>query len=247
MQIPHLMIIQSAYTDAELSRRRLNITRHTCIPSLAYQSRKPVVHLAINPDDPHTAERLELFRSTGCEVHPVYRAAWRLYREDWELPEGRKVVSRMDDDDVIARDLCERTFASAPTTGEHALLWPVGYVFWRETCFLLDHIGNQFVSIVTDRQTDPHAERHWEYHKRWSTKIISRDCGWVWVRHGDAATSTLSRYRTRQLRGIDSGRIPINLRAIVRAIAESGIPSANYRQHRNPAIRYVLKENANAR
>ena len=246
-QVPHCIIIQSAYTDPEMSRRRLQIMRHTCIPSLAFQTRKPVVHVAVNPDDPHTPERLDLLRSTGCEVYPVFRISWKLYCENWELPEGRKVVSRMDDDDVIARDFCERTFSAAPASGEHCLLWPVGYVFWRETCFLLEHKGNQFVSIVTDRQTDPHAERHWLYHSRWSTQIVSKDCGWIWVRHGDAATSTLKRYRTRQLRGIDSCRIPINLRAIVRAVAESGTPSANYNQHRNQQqLQYVLKENAHA-
>ena len=43
---PHILIIQSVYTDPELSRRRLAITRTTCVPSLAAQTRKPVVHLA---------------------------------------------------------------------------------------------------------------------------------------------------------------------------------------------------------
>ena len=247
MQIPHLMIIQASYSDPELSKRRLEIMRHACIPSLAFQARKPVVHVATNPHDPHTPERIKLIESTGCEVYPVYRPAWKLYGENWELPEGRKVVSRMDDDDVISRDFCEQTYKSAPATGEHALIWPIGYVFWRETCFLLDHPGNQFVSVVTDRQTDPHAERHWMFWKRWSTVVVSRNCGWIWVRHGDSATSTLKRYRTKPLRGIDSKRIPINLRAILRATAESGKASGNYKEHRNRSILgYVLEETKRA-
>ncbi len=247
MQIPHIIIIQSSYSDPELSRRRLEIMRHSCIPSLAFQTRKPVVHVATNPYDPHTPERIDLLRSTGCEVYPVYRDKWKLYGENWELPGGRKVVSRMDDDDVLAKDFCERTFKAAPESGDHALIWPVGYVFWRETCFLLNHPGNQFVSIVTDRQTDPHSERHWMYCKRWPTVVVGRDCGWIWVRHGDSATSTLKRYRTKPLRGIDSGRIPINLRAIMRSIEESGVASGSYKQHRNAAqLKYVLQENANA-
>ncbi len=97
--IPHILIIQSVYTDPELSRRRLAITRTTCVPSLAAQTRKPVVHLAQHPADPHAAERLELIRGTGCYVIQVLRSEWRLYGENYNLPEGRKVVSRMDDDD----------------------------------------------------------------------------------------------------------------------------------------------------
>lgn len=247
MQVPHLIVIQAAYSDPGLSRRRLEIMRHTCIPSLAFQTRKPVVHIAVNPNDPCAEERLDLVRATGCEVYPVFRTGWKLYGENWELPEGRKVVSRMDDDDVLAKDFCERTFRAAPASGEHALIWPVGYVFWRETCYLLNHTGNQFVSIVTDRQTDPHAERHWMYCKRWSTVVVSKDCGWIWVRHGDSATSTLKRYRTKPLRGIDSKRIPINLRAILRAISDSGKASGNYAEHRNRGILgYVLQETKHA-
>lgn len=223
--------------------------RHTCIPSLAYQTRKPVVHIAVNPSDPHTPERLELVRSTGCEVYPVYRNGWKLYCENWELPEGRKVVSRMDDDDVLAKDFCQRAYEAAPESGEWNLMWPNGYVFWRETCFLLHHPGIQFVTLVTDRNTDPHQDQHWQYHKRWPSKVVSHDVGWIWVRHGDAASSTLPRYRKVKKSGIDARRIPINLRAILRSIAESGTASGNYSEHRNQrTLKHVLKENAaNAR
>lgn len=242
--IPHIMIIQSAYTDRRLSERRLEISRHTAIPSLAYQTVKPVIHIAVNPDDPFLTERLEAFRSTGCEVKPLYRPNWKLYRENWELPEGRKIVSRMDDDDVICKEYCQRTRAQAPKSGEWNLIWPNGYVFWRQTCYLLHHPGIQFVTLVTDYDKDPHQEQHWRYHKLWPTKVVSNAVGWIWVRHGDASTSTLPRYRKVKKRGIDAKRIPINLRAIIRAIADSGIPSGNYDEHKNQQIlNYVLREN----
>jgi hypothetical protein len=242
--IPHIMIIQSAYTDARLSERRLEISRHTSIPSLRYQSQKPVIHLAVSVHDPFLHNRLEVFGSTGCEVKPLYRDGWKLYREDWELPEGRKIVSRMDDDDVICQDYCERTRAAAPESGEWNLIWPNGYVFWRETCFLLNHPGIQFVTLVTDHEKDPHQEQHWQYHKLWPTKVVSKAVGWIWVRHGDAATSTLPRYRKVKKSGIDAKRIPINLRAILRAIADSGRASGNYTEHRNQNIlKHVLQQN----
>ena len=238
------MIIQSAYTDRRLSERRLEISRHTSIPSLRYQSEKPVVHIAVNPADPFLSERLEAFRSTGCEVVPLYRPDWKLYRENWELQDGRKIVSRMDDDDVICAEYCQQTRAQAPESGEWNLIWPNGYVFWRETCFQLHHPGIQFVTLVTDHDHDPHQEQHWQYHKLWSTKVVSSAVGWIWVRHGDAATSTLPRYRRLKKGGIDAKRIPINLRAILRAIADSGQASGNYTEHRNQQLlRHVITEN----
>jgi len=244
----HIMIIQSAYDDPRLSERRLAISEHTSVVSLRYQTRKPVVHIQVNPQDPLLEARLALFRSTGCEVRPLYRDhGWKLYKENWELPEGRKVVSRMDDDDIIARDFCERTVTAAPAEGEWNLIWPNGYVFWRETVFLLHHPGIQFVSLATDKQTDPHQEQHWQYCRTWKTKVVSEEPGWIWVRHGDAATSTLKRYRQRKLRGISTDRCPVNLRAILRAIEPSGRASGDYVEHRkqkNQKLDWVLKENS---
>jgi len=243
--LPHIMIIQSAYTDERLSASRLEIAKHTCIASLAYQSEKPVVYVAVNPDDPHLQERLDAFRSTGCEINPLFRNEWKLYKENWELPEGRKIVSRMDDDDVVCRDYCRELQAAAPESGEWNLAFPVGYVWWHSTAFKLEHMGIQFVTLVTDHQTDPHQEGHWLYHKTWQTKIVSSQPSWIWVRHGDASTSTLPRYRIKKLKGIDARRVPINLRAIDRAIAPAGTASGNYHEHQNQAVlRTVLKQNS---
>ena len=244
----HIMIIQSAYSPgrAELSARRLEITRHTSIVALASQAAKPTIHVAIHPEDAHGEARREAFLSTGCEVRFLERPEWRLYHENWELPTGWKLVSRMDDDDVIARDFCE-VLQSTFRQQREALLWPTGYVFWRQQIFLLTHRGNQFPTLSTDGNEDPHAEPHWEIPSRWPSRAVSHSPGWIWVRHGDAATSTLQRYRQRQVGRIDATRLPVNLRAIVRACEASGVPSANYREHRSPHIDYVLQENARAR
>ena len=242
--VPHIMIIQAAYNDSELSRTRLEIARHTSIPSLAFQSAKPVVHIAVNPSDPFLQARLEAYQATGCQIVPLMRNEWKLYKENWELPDGRKIVSRMDDDDVICRDYCRELRAAAPESGEWNLAFPVGYVWWRETAYRLEHPGIQFVTLVTDQQTDPHQEGHWLYHKTWQTKIVSSQPSWIWVRHGAASTSTLAKYRTKKLRGIDAQRIPINLRAIQRAIEPTGQASGSYREHQQRDIlRKVLIEN----
>ena len=248
MTLPFYMIIQSAYSNPELSQRRLEISRHTSIVGLRTQQYKPIVHLALSNQDPYAQERLEAYQSTGCEIKPLYRDKWNLYKEEWEIPAGRKVVGRLDDDDVIPIDFCQRTVAAAPTTGNHAMLWPTGYVFWRQQIFKLTHVGNQFVALLTDNDHNPHQEQHWQYHKLWHHINVTNACGWIWVRHGDAATSTLPRYRRQQVPRIDASRFHVNLRAILRACEASGTPSGDYTEHGNrQTLRYVLKENrANA-
>jgi hypothetical protein len=229
MTLPHYMLIQSAYTDAGLSARRLEITKHSCLPSLRYQALKPIVHVVVNPVDPLLSERRAVFESSGCEVEFIDRDTWRLYGEDWELPAVHKVVSRMDDDDVIAAEFCQSTNDAAPDT-EAALVWPSGYVFWRSAAFSLRHPGNQFVSLAT-ADHDPHEVGHWKFCQQWPTRVVSDKPGWIWIRHGDAVTSTIGKYRQRRVNRIDSQRIPINLRAIDRAIVGSGLASGDYAEH----------------
>lgn len=224
------MLIQAAYADPELSALRLEISRHTAIPALASQTLRPTIHLQLNNHDPLLQERLDAFRETGCEVVPLFRQEWKLYREDWELPPGRKIVGRLDDDDALPYDFCARTAAAAPQTGEHALLWPRGYVFWRDEVYTLLHPGSQFVALVTDTQADPHQLPHQVYHKRWNTVVVSAAPGWIWVRHGAAATPTLQKYRQHKLRGIDSSRFAVNLRAIARTVSQAGIAHGTYRE-----------------
>lgn len=230
---PHYILIQSAYTDAELSRRRLQISRSTCIPSLKYQTHQPIVHVVVNPADPLLNERKAAFQETGCETRFIERDSWKLYGEDWELPSFRKVVSRVDDDDCLAKKFIEMVNLTAPFSGDFAIIWPTGYVYWRNSFYVLTHPGNQFVSLVSST-SDPHQTGHWKYHKEWKTKVVSDKPGWIWIRHGDAATSTLQKYRPRLVRKIDLSDIPIDVGAMAYSIAESGEPSADYREHAKP-------------
>jgi hypothetical protein len=232
MTIPHIMVVQAVYTDKELSARRLGITSHTLAPALQSQIRKPTIHLTQHPEDPHRHERTALLLATGCEVVEIYRDEWKLYGEDYQIPSERCVVSRCDDDDSISKDFCSRTYEAAEAcTDPCALIWPIGYVFWRSNVFLLSHPGNQFVSLLTDTSESPHDIPHWKYSEHKPIVTVSRDPGWLWVRHGDSHTSTLQKYRKRKLRGIAADRFGVNLRAVIRAIKGSGIASANYEEH----------------
>lgn len=229
---PHLIIIQAVYTDHNLSARRLAISQHTSKPSLAYQTRKPTIVLSQHPDDPHAQERLQMYLETGCEVQQVWRKEWKLCGEDYELPAGRKVVSRMDDDDVIAIDFCERTYAAGlKAENSTALIWPQGMTYYHNQAYSCRYPGNQFVSIVTDQNKSPHDMQHHRY-LRWPHIVVSEEVGWIWIRHGDAHTPTMERYRPKKLNRIYVSRTPVNMRAIDRAMAASGQSAPNYAEHR---------------
>jgi len=73
MTIPHCIVIQSVFTDPDLSQRRLAITEHTSFPALRYQTRKPVIHLAQSPKDPHAKTRLSMYQTAGCESQRLAR------------------------------------------------------------------------------------------------------------------------------------------------------------------------------
>ncbi|MFN9294187.1 MAG: class I SAM-dependent methyltransferase, partial [Planctomyces sp.] len=59
----------------------------------------------------------------------------------------------------------------------------------------------------------------------------SLEPGWIWVRHGDAETSTLPKYRSVPAGNWQSDKWPVDLAAVDAAIAPSGVPSADYREH----------------
>jgi hypothetical protein len=103
-----LLLIQSAYDDGELSRRRLKITKHTVIPTLRAQSSAVEVVVAIHRADPHQAERRAVYEGCGQVVRFIEVDNWKLIGGDWDLPTGWKIVSRCDDDDCLASDFCVR-------------------------------------------------------------------------------------------------------------------------------------------
>jgi len=236
MSSPHILLVMSHYREADLSQRRLGIFEATLAPSLSAQTRKPLLHVVVSPDDPLAAERARAIDSTGCEWRSLPRKEWRLYGEDWELPEGHKIVSRCDDDDVLRRDFAEVTYnCGMKIPGERAIIWPNNYTYWRGKLYHWHHNGNQFVSLSTSRPVGPHYIRHSSIAGQWAIVRASMKPGAIWVRHGDSESSTLKKYRSRLASPRSVAAIPaeysVSLESIDAAIAASGIPSANYKEH----------------
>jgi len=221
----------SHYTDPALSLRRLEISRATLLPSLAAQTRKPTLHIVVSADDPHLQERLAGYAGTGCDCVVLYRDTWKLYGEDWQIPEGHCIIGRVDDDDVLRADFCAVVYHCGMVHKERAIIWPVGLVYWRGQMFRLDHKGNQYLTLSTSRGIDPHHKAHAVVQREWRSVRASLEPGWIWVRHGDAETSTLPKYRATAAGAWQSGKWPVDLAAIDAAIAPSGQASADYTEH----------------
>jgi len=228
---PHILCIMSHYTDPVLSLRRLEISRATLLPSLAAQTRKPTLHIVVSQNDPYLKERLAAYAETGCDRLFLYRDSWKLYGENWQIPEGHCIVGRVDDDDVLRADFCAVVHACGMVHKERAIIWPVGLVYWRGQMFRLDHKGNQYLTLSTSRGIDPHHKAHAVIQREWKSVRASLEPGWIWVRHGDAETSTLPKYRKAAAGAWQSDKWPVDLQAVDAAIAPSGVPSADYREH----------------
>jgi len=221
----------SHYTDPVLSLRRLEISRATLLPSLAAQTRKPTLHIVVSQNDPYLKERLAAYAETGCDRLFLYRDSWKLYGENWQIPEGHCIVGRVDDDDVLRADFCAVVHACGMVHKERAIIWPVGLVYWRGQMFRLDHKGNQYLTLSTSRGIDPHHKAHAVIEREWKSVRASLEPGWIWIRHGDAETSTLAKYRATPAGNWQSDKWPVDLQAVDAAIAPSGVPSADYREH----------------
>ena len=231
MSSPHILCIMSHYTDPALSKRRLEISRATLIPSLHAQTSKPFLHIVVSRKDPYVQQRLLEFARTGCIVIPLYRDTWKLYGEDWQIPEGHCVIGRCDDDDVLRFNFCAVTYHCAMVHKERAIIWPVGLVYWRGQFFKWHHPGNQFLTLSTSRGIDPHHKAHAVIQKEWRSVRASNEPGTIWIRHGDAETSTLPKYRKAAASPADVAAFAVDMQAIDAAIAPSGTASADYTEH----------------
>lgn len=196
----HWLLIQSAYRDEQLSRYRLEVSEATSIPSLAAQTKQPKIKLAVSTLDPHKDARIAAF-SAVCEHLEVLELDYAIsertvYSVDWQLPDGRNLVSRIDDDDIIARDFCEITRLSADhCIYETAVLdWPAGYCWHNGKLHRMRAPGNQFISTVADGGRNPHMRPHRSLQAAWPSVTVEQSRGWVWVRHGQTITDTRPKY-----------------------------------------------------
>jgi spermidine synthase len=210
----HILLIQSAYrADQALSRQRLELSKTTIIPSLQAQTVKATVQVSVSRHDPLLEQRRQAFRECGHDVQFVWQ-------DQWDLPDGRLLVGRCDDDDVISKDFFEGSLFAAERGGPtpFAVIWPNGHVRWKAGLFESHHPGNQFVALCTDDRHHPFQMDHRRYTREWRNVTAGHDPAWIWIRHADAMTQTRRRYRRKRLKRLNTNRFPYNFRAIHRVI-----------------------------
>lgn len=193
-------LIQSAYSDYNLSKYRLEISNKTVIQSLKFQSIKIDVQISMCVSDPFKDERIKAFESTGHKVKIIWRNTAvsndDLYSDPWEIPMGRCLTHRCDDDDIIPNDYFELTRLTASNIRlEEALLtWPNGYVLHENKLYRVNHRYNQFISIVSNNGLHPHKYGHKQFAGAIKSIAVNNSRGWVWVRHSDTISDTKPRY-----------------------------------------------------
>lgn len=173
----HVIVIRSAYgpdVPLEVNRQRLRITAATCVPSLAMQTcRDFSLELRVNWNDPLLDQRLESFRSTGLSVSAVGN-------------HERRVQTRMDDDDALARDFVERVQSTRNhwlEDGENPqwLTFPNGMVCSAQGWAPKRQVNNQFITRVSSSSV-----MELQHGQVTGHAIIDEKPAWLWVRHQHA-------------------------------------------------------------
>ena len=202
----HCILIRSAYSPSvplNVNRRRLELTRALCAASLAAQSVKtvrlvPKLHL----DDPFLQERLNVYAGTGLRVVPFLSRDERpglLRKQGWDaiianvFKTGAVVLqTRMDDDDAIARDFCERLYvgiARQENKGWHT--FPRGVYVERRAWAPYILPANQFITRRTVAGSGRHVyEIQHRQIKARELAVIDEQPAWIWCRHNDALSGS---------------------------------------------------------
>lgn len=195
----HYITIRSAYKDAKLSQQRLRLLQQITIPCLTQQSRNVILAVNVSSDDPCLAERKAAFESTGLQCNFIERekAAFPVTLDNvvgcdrWQIPTGvPTLVMRLDDDDAIANNYCQRThdFAELNPEMNGCYMWPNGYLKLRDKAGewrlrQMRHESNMFCTILTESGESPQDENHGTIKQRRPLKFVTERRGWVWVRH----------------------------------------------------------------
>lgn len=259
--LPHYILIRSTYSDSQLSRDRLDITKLTLAPCLKHQRTPFTAVVLVNREDPYLSERTALFqqscqsvvfleskkpsRSLGnlpvnhagrdetlavCGTEMIAAPFWSRGIETNE----RRLITRVDDDDIIAGWMTERLQRAAADIDEDSILyWPNGYVLsdqlrWRTS------ETNQFQTLLTSSPNaglTPFVEHHAHVRDRWPVVTVDEARAWCWVQHPDAKTWNPDRKRAGRVEGRPTRHFPADLSALRRHL--SGQPLTAYQQALN--------------
>lgn len=196
----HFVLTRSVYDPAQcdpaMVERRLALFRAVTVPSIAAQSIEATWVLAVHRDDPFLAERVAAAESTGAPVMTVEmpsatgRVATAIapYDSHWDLPDGMKLTTRLDDDDGLTADHFARLdMAVRGSPGRRAFVFPYGVRLSDARWAPYHHPRNMFCSLYTpdgDR-SNVMRFRHRRIRDQVPTVDVDAEPAWCFVRHDD--------------------------------------------------------------
>jgi hypothetical protein len=191
----HTITIRSSFSNADDSRRRLDISKATMIPALASQTNKRFsIVLRVHQDDPLLNERRDAWQAVGVDVHLQTIAS--------QLDSGGRLrlLTRLDDDDAVSRDFVQQVQAAVIGPNQH-IQFTNGMIFDDGHWYRTQLPGNMFASITTD---DPQFEIYSIKHRqlpdgRLATEIKEPQ-SWVWIRHRYTISNCLDGHKKSKIR-----------------------------------------------
>ena len=216
------------YTDMDLSRKRLELSRLSLFPSLAKQSCLDFQWLCqVSPHDPLLLERKEMVASLDgdlvfCEAEPgskEHSSAWvQATRPDTP---GPVLTTRIDDDDAFAIDAVERLHKAVEgSSSDAAWTFPQGYRLndGKVAPFMVR--PNNCISLLADSMETVFSHKHRQIEQHYLLSVIDEQPGWLWTRHDLAITRDSGRAPTTHPPGTLSSIFPVDMDALAAKCVE---------------------------
>lgn len=219
----HLLLIRSSWADPKKSKLRLILTEQYTVPSIWDQSPDFEIQVMLHPDDPYKEKRMELFRRCGKPVEFLEQDLsgqmdnpFDQPCHGWDLPSGRILTTRCDDDDMLSSDFMRLTASAAARCHDDTALlaWPKGYILvLGEPDRLHSHTTrtNRFGSVVSSSGVctlDMHSVM---LNYSMPRHVVSDLPGWVQIRHENNRSRILGKYLRGCQKGPDRGRWAVEL------------------------------------
>lgn len=179
----HVIVIRCSFQDALQSRRRLEISKATCIPSLKAQKNKNYeIILRVSRRDPLLDKRVSAFKDIGVPVQ-------------FDHVSGDLISTRMDDDDVVAVDFTSQIQTASLGRNYGAISLACGILFDSGNWYKWTFPGNMFQSILCNGSNEVFRHSHRSMPNLRGSKVIYGEPSWVWVRHPFTITTSLEGYQ----------------------------------------------------
>ena len=198
----------------DANARRLRITRGITARMMELQTNRDWTWIALlDPRDQLLEERIAVFKRAAPALIPILwtptdvkdapwdkhpiggrraKVAATAYRAPWRQAVGpaddRVLMTRLDDDDALARNTLARVRRASQKVSKRAILMnPIGFRVWNGQYSRVRHNGNAMQTLLTPPGDDLCV---YDYGHRLGYRVapvvvVDMDPAWLWTRHRD--------------------------------------------------------------